>query len=124
MIDTKLGNFKCEECMAFVPKQIAVSPWCVKFSKAVSPNTLACESFKFKEGRVKEENNDEIKRPNHYNWHPRIECKDVIKYFDAPTSHALKYLWRHEHKGTALKDLKKAKEWIDVKISMLEEDEK
>jgi len=65
---------------------------------------------------------DMVNHPPHYIKHPSgIECKDVIKYFDACSAQAIKYIWRHEHKGSSIEDLKKAMFWINERIQMLEE---
>lgn len=64
---------------------------------------------------------DEIKSPNYYKWHPLIECKDVIKFFCWPLGNAIKYIWRAGKKDgeTAIKDLQKAQECIQIKIDQI-----
>ena len=62
---------------------------------------------------------DEVNNPKHYKQLP-IECKDVIKYFDACRGQAIKYIWRCEHKGKPIQDLKKAIFWLNEKIKMYE----
>ena len=63
--------------------------------------------------------NDEVNHPQHYTQLP-IECKDVIKYFDACRGQAIKYIWRCEDKGKRIQDLKKAIFWLNEKIKMYE----
>ncbi len=65
--------------------------------------------------------NDPI-NPSHYKATvPGVECIDVTKHFDFLAGNALKYIWRHEHKGKPIEDLKKAIWYIQKKIDLLEE---
>ena len=66
--------------------------------------------------------NDEVNHPKHYNQLP-IECKDVIKYFDACRGQAIKYIWRCEDKNNRIQDLEKAIFWIKEKIKMYQEED-
>lgn len=64
---------------------------------------------------------DDIKSPSHYTWRGR-ECEEIIGditqgaegkeayYLGA----VVKYLYRYPKKGTPLKDLRKAKQYIDM----------
>ena len=64
---------------------------------------------------------DDIKSPDHYTWRGR-ECEEIIGditqgaegkevyYLGA----VVKYLYRYPKKGTPLKDLQKAKQYIDM----------
>ena len=64
---------------------------------------------------------DDIKSPNHYTWRGK-ECEAIIGeitqgaegkeayYLGA----VVKYLYRYPKKGTPLKDLQKAKRYIDM----------
>lgn len=64
---------------------------------------------------------DDIKSPDHYTWRGR-ECEEIIGditqgaegkeayYLGA----VVKYLYRYRKKGTPLKDLQKAKQYIDM----------
>lgn len=63
---------------------------------------------------------DDVQIPEHYNWIPGHECNDVTQHFSFNIGNAIKYLWRHKHKGTAIKDLRKAKWYIDSEIKRLE----
>ena len=68
---------------------------------------------------------DYIKSPNHYTWRGR-ECEEIIGditqgaegkeayYLGA----VVKYLYRYPKKGTPLKDLQKAKQYIDMLIKL------
>jgi hypothetical protein len=67
------------------------------------------------------ENSDNVNCPAHYNQ-GGIECIDAIKasltqegfqaYLKASS---MKYLWRYEHKGKPVEDLRKA-EWFLVRL--------
>ena len=61
--------------------------------------------------------NDPVKKPSHYRQVPGIECIDVIKHFNFPVGSAIKYLWRHEHKGDPIENLRKAIENIEFEIA-------
>lgn len=68
---------------------------------------------------------DDIKSPNHYTWRGR-ECEEIIGeitqgaegkeayYLGA----VVKYLYRYPKKGTPLKDLQKAKQYIEMLIEL------
>ena len=63
-----------------------------------------------------------IQHPKHYNT-GKIEVYDFI--FDQKLNFgrgsAVKYICRAEHKGAELKDLYKAKEFLEMEIKKLEE---
>jgi|TARA_R100001530_G_scaffold37086_2_gene28837 hypothetical protein len=72
------------------------------------------------------EKNDPVNFPAHYNK-GGIGCIDAIKscqgdgfkyYLQAS---AIKYLWRHEHKGKPIQDLEKAKWFINKLIEVIQE---
>ena len=66
---------------------------------------------------------DEIKEPEHYTS-GKIECIEAIEAATIgltpieafKTGNAIKYLWRWKKKGTPIKDLEKAKAYIDMLI--------
>lgn len=66
--------------------------------------------------------NDNVNHPDHYNWHPVAECKDIIKWFPWPIGEAIKYLWRAGRKNNAIEDLEKAKMCIDFAIEKIKEE--
>lgn len=68
---------------------------------------------------------DEINKAAHYNRHPSgVECITVVRHMTFNVGNAIKYLWRAGLKETgvagALKDLKKARYYIDDEIKRLE----
>lgn len=65
-----------------------------------------------------------VTKPAHYSWIPGIECKDVVQHFNYYTGCAIKYLWRYQHKGNPIEDLKKSREYIDNEIARLEKERK
>jgi hypothetical protein len=69
-----------------------------------------------------EEEYEEIIHPDHYNWIPNIECKDVIGWFPGHIAAAMKYLWRCGRKPTStnIEDLKKAQMFISFEIERLQ----
>lgn len=74
--------------------------------------------------------NDNVNHPPHYNSSDaqcecgrRIECIDVTRHLSFNIGNAIKYLWRCEHKGSKLEDLKKARWYIEDQIKSLEDAE-
>jgi hypothetical protein len=63
---------------------------------------------------------DDINKPAHYNY-SAIEPINVIEAWklDFTLGNVIKYIERHEHKGTPLKDLQKAKWYLERKIKQL-----
>lgn len=67
---------------------------------------------------------DDPINPSHYkSTIPNVECIDVTKHMDFCTGNAMKYIWRHEHKGKPTEDLEKAIWYLQKKIEMLKEGE-
>ena len=66
------------------------------------------------------ETQERVNHPAHYNSHPLgLECIDVAEWLPFNVGNAIKYLWRHEHKGGA-EDLHKAIWYIRREIARLE----
>ena len=63
---------------------------------------------------------DPVNNPSHYTWIEGVECLDVVENFNFNTGNAIKYIFRHDHKGKPLEDLKKARFYIDREIDRLE----
>jgi hypothetical protein len=70
----------------------------------------------------------DVTQPTHYTAHPSgIECITIAQHFNFNVGNAVKYLWRAGLKvpkgvsetEAAVKDLKKAKEYIDFEIRRL-----
>lgn len=66
---------------------------------------------------------DNINHPSHYNMSDakcecgrRLECIDVVRCFSFNLGNAIKYLWRCDHKASAIEDLKKAVWYIQDEI--------
>lgn len=52
-----------------------------------------------------------VDHPDHYNANPSgVEAIDVIEHMSFNVGNAVKYLWRADHKGAPIEDLRKA-EW-------------
>jgi len=60
--------------------------------------------------------------PSHYNA-TKISALDVIDDWklDFRLGNTIKYIQRHEHKGNPLEDLKKAQQYLALKIKQLED---
>lgn len=77
------------------------------------------------------ETSDMIHHPDHYTW-KGTECKKVIEIMTRGLSGAeayymgniIKYLYRYPAKGTAIKDLMKARQYLDFLITNEEVKEK
>ena len=71
---------------------------------------------------VKEEEEDVVNSPSHYNY-GKIECIEAIEESMTPESfkgylkgNTMKYLWRYERKGKSVEDLKKAQWYLNKLI--------
>lgn len=52
---------------------------------------------------------DAVNHPKHYNAHPGgMECIELVEMLPFCEGNAIKYLWRADHKGARVEDLKKA----------------
>lgn len=66
---------------------------------------------------------ERVNHPDHYNSHPSgIECIDVVEHMTFNVGNAMKYLWRADHKGTSIEDLKKAAWYVAREIERLMKD--
>lgn len=63
---------------------------------------------------------DAVNHPPHYNWHPTIECLEVVREFNYNKGNAIKYVWRAGHKGGPQGEI----EDIDKAIQYLEDERK
>jgi len=62
-----------------------------------------------------------VDHPPHYNANGSgIECIDVIEHMPFNIGNAIKYLWRADHKGKTLEDLRKARWYVDREIARRE----
>jgi len=62
-----------------------------------------------------------VDHPKHYNDHPSgIECIEIVEHENFCIGNAMKYLWRADHKGNALEDLKKAAWYVQREIDRRE----
>ena len=75
---------------------------------------------------------EKVTKPSYYTWHPAIECIKVSQEFCSNLGQAIQYIWRSETtnqnavtKGDTpeeiIKDLEKAKMFIDFEIARLKE---
>lgn len=61
-----------------------------------------------------------VNHPDHYNANPSgVEAIDVIEHMTFNVGNAVKYLWRADHKGKQIEDLKKARWYVDREIQRL-----
>jgi hypothetical protein len=70
---------------------------------------------------------DPVQRPRHYNSGPPcvtcgeiIECIVVTEPMSFCKGNVVKYLWRADHKGSSLEDLRKARWYLEREIARLE----
>lgn len=63
---------------------------------------------------------DPVYSPTHYKWLP-VEAIEITELFSFRVGNCLKYLLRHEHKGSPLQDLKKARWYLDREIAFREQ---
>lgn len=70
---------------------------------------------------ISEQPKEMVNHPDHYTWHPTgIECVEVIEEFPANIAMGMRYLWRAEHKGKKIQDLRKAIQCIEFEIERAE----
>jgi hypothetical protein len=61
---------------------------------------------------------DDVNHPVHYTSHPSgVECITVTEHMSFNLGNAVKYLWRADMKGAPIKDLEKARWYVDREIS-------
>lgn len=64
---------------------------------------------------------DMVNHPPHYKNHPSgIECIQITEHYGFCIGNAIKYLWRADHKGSSIEDLKKAIWYINREIQKRE----
>lgn len=64
---------------------------------------------------------DLVNHPPHYKKHPSgVECIDVVEHFPFSLGNTIKYIWRADHKGNYVEDLKKARWYLDREIQRAE----
>lgn len=63
---------------------------------------------------------DPVERPSHYTDHPVFtgQAWDVTRFLPFAEGNAVKYLWRHEGKGSPVQDLEKARWYLDKAVDM------
>lgn len=66
------------------------------------------------------EDHDPVNMPDHYTKLP-VECIDVTEHFTFCLGNAIKYIWRADHKGKPIEDLKKAAWYIQREIQKREQ---
>jgi len=93
-----------------------------------SINGLSCEPGPLAKEYVgdphyKMQAQDNVNHPPHYNNSPakcecgrRIECIDITRHHSFNVGNAIKYLWRCDHKGASIEDLRKAIWYIQDEI--------
>ena len=66
---------------------------------------------------------DNVNHPQHYTAHPSgIECIEVTEHMSFCVGNAVKYLWRADHKGNDIEDLRKAAWYINREIERREKE--
>lgn len=64
-----------------------------------------------------------IDHPKHYNEHPsKVECIDIVEWFNFNIGNAIKYIWRAGLKSdkTHIEDLRKAIWYLNREVQRLE----
>jgi len=64
---------------------------------------------------------DAVNRPKHYTSHPSgVECVTIAEHFGFNVGNAIKYVFRCEHKGRAVEDLRKSAWYLRREADRLE----
>ncbi len=67
--------------------------------------------------RPEKQTDDPVNHPFHYTVHPSgVECIEITRHMSFNLGNALKYIWRADHKGNVVEDLKKARWYLDDEI--------
>lgn len=61
-----------------------------------------------------------VEHPVHYNK-SNVECIDVVENFNFNLGNVIKYVWRCDHKGDPIEDLKKAQWYLSREIKRRED---
>lgn len=104
----------------FSSKQIDLvvvdTAFCTRIGKVLWPDGTE------KDGQMPEVE-EKVNHPKHYNVHPSgVECIQIVEHFNFNIGNAIKYLWRSDHKGAQLEDLKKARFYIEREIERCSKD--
>lgn len=92
-------------------------------------STRVCSKCSFNwEAQKVDTKPDNINHPPHYNSFEgscdkcgkQIECINVTRHMNFNIGNAIKYLWRCNHKGNAIEDLKKAAWYLNDEIKKRE----
>lgn len=64
---------------------------------------------------------DPVNQPDHYTWHPAIECIKVTQEFNFNLGNAIKYIWRagRKQEQPTIQDLEKARKYIEFEIDRI-----
>ena len=62
---------------------------------------------------------DPVNLPSHYTQLP-VECIDITEHFNFTLGNAIKYIWRADHKGKPIEDLRKAVWYLEREIARRE----
>ena len=62
---------------------------------------------------------EQVYHPKHYTW-GNIEAIDITENFNFNLGNAIKYIWRCDHKGMAIEDLRKAIWYLNREIERRE----
>lgn len=63
-----------------------------------------------------QKDHSDVDHPDHYTWLPGVECIDITEHFGFNLGNAIKYLYRCDKKGDAIKDLRKAAWYIQREL--------
>jgi hypothetical protein len=66
---------------------------------------------------------EHVNHPVHYNLHPSgVECIEIVRHMTFDIGNVIKYVWRNGLKDSqpSLRDLKKARYYLDDEIARLE----
>lgn len=62
-------------------------------------------------------NNEHVNHPPHYTSHPSgVECIQITEHMNFCLGNVIKYVWRADLKGNDMKDLMKARWYLDREI--------
>ena len=94
-----------------------------------APCTACSDAVEYRKRAVTTETepppSDPVSHPSHYTSHPSgVEAIQITECFNFNRGNAIKYIWRSEHKGKEIEDLKKAVFYLEREIARITKGDK
>ena len=121
-------SYECQDCQRYFTNELHPYPilsWgeqeVPSFDCPICSKRLIVKRIECKESLKINFPTDLVEHPPHYKQHP-VECIEVTRHFNFNLGNAIKYIWRCDHKGKKIEDLKKAIWYLQDEIRRTEND--